>query len=85
MPLSRNSLGTYLEISSHATCQGTFSQSSQLAVPLWTDSGIKSGISVCKLISTSKKGKERKAQAGNEWSNILPKSLQARKKTLPSP
>ena len=60
-------------------------QSSQLAVPLWTDSGIKSGISVCKLISTSKKGKERKAQAGNEWSNILPKSLQARKKTLPSP
>ena len=42
------------------------SQSSQLAEPLWTDPGIKNGISVRKLISTPKK-------------NILPKSSQARK------
>ena len=42
-------------MSSHATCQGTFGQSSQLAEPLWTDPGIKCGISVSKLMSTSKK------------------------------
>ena len=27
MPLSRHSVGTYLEMSSHATCQGKFSHS----------------------------------------------------------
>ena len=53
-------------------------QSSQLAGPLWTDPGLKSGITVRKLISTLKK--KKKAQAGNGWSNILPKSSQARKK-----
>ena len=37
----------------------------------------KSGIGVHKLISTLKK---KKAQTGNEWLNILPKSLQVRKK-----
>ena len=52
-------------------------QSSQLAEPLWTDPGIKSGISVHDLISTLKK---KKAQAGNELSNILPKSSHAGKK-----
>ena len=36
--------------------------SSQLAEPLWTDLGVKSGISVCKLISTLKK----KKSAGGE-------------------
>ena len=56
-------------------------QSSQLAEPLWTDPGIKSGINVCKQISTSKKKKN--VQAGNKWSNILPKSSQARKKPPP--
>ena len=45
-------------------------QSSQLAEPLLTDPGIKSGISVSELISTSKK--KKKAEAENEWSNILP-------------
>ena len=42
--------------------------SSQLAEPLWTDPDIKSGISVRKLISMSKKEekKEKKTQAGNE-------------------
>ena len=57
-------------------------QSSQLTEPLWTDPGIKSGISVHELISTSKK--KKKAQAGNEQSNIVPKSLQVRKKS-PAP
>ena len=51
-------------------------QSSQLAEPLWTDPGLKRGISVRELISTSKKKKkkEKKAQAGKEYLNILPKS-----------
>ena len=50
---------------------------SQLTEPPWTDPGLKSGIGACELISTLKK---KKAQAGNEWSNILPKSWQVRKK-----
>ena len=72
--LSRHSVGTYPETSSHATCQGTFGQSSRLAEPLRTDPGIKSGISVRQRISSSKTKQTRKAQAGNEWSNSLPKS-----------
>ena len=52
-------------------------QSSQLAKPLWTDPSLKSGINVRELTSTLKK----KACAGNKWSNILPKSSQAREKT----
>ena len=39
-------------------------QWSQLAEPLWTDPGLKSGISVGELISTLKK--KKKVQAGNE-------------------
>ena len=58
-------------------------QSSQLSEPLWTDPGAKSGISVCKLISTFKKKQPKKVQAGNELSNILPKSSQVRKKPPP--
>ena len=41
------------------TCKSagnTQTQSSQLAEPLWTDTGLKSGISVRRLISTLKKG-----------------------------
>ena len=49
-------------------------------VPLWTDPGLKSEMSVHELISTSKKRKKKKPQAGIEWLNILPKSLQVRKK-----
>ena len=78
MPLSRHSVGTYQETSSHATRQGTLGQSSQLAKPLWTDPGVKNGISVRKLISTLKKEKKKKAQAGNELSNIVPKSSHMR-------
>ena len=75
--LSRHSVGTYPETSSHTTCQGTFwLQSSQLTEPLWTDPGTKSGISVCKLISTLKK----KKAGGNEWSYILLKFLQSEEK-----
>ena len=52
MPLSRHSVGTYRETSSQATHRGTLTHSSQLAEPLWTDPGLKSGIRVHKLIST---------------------------------
>ena len=65
MLLPRHSVETYQETSSHATRQGTLSHS-------------KSGISVRELISTLKK--KKKAQAGNELSNILQKSLRARKR-----
>ena len=54
-------------------------QSSQVSEPLWTDPGQKSGISLRELISIKKK----KAQAGNELSNMLPKSSYAKKKTPP--
>ena len=50
-------------------------QSSQLAEPLWTDLGLNSEISARELISTWKK-----AQAGNEWPNVLPKSLASEEK-----
>ena len=45
-------------------------QSFQLAEPLWTDPGIKNGISVHELISTSKKKKKgggKRKSAGREW------------------
>ena len=48
-----------------AACISAQLQSSQLAEPLWTDPGLKSGISVCELMSTSKK--EKKKRAGDEW------------------
>ena len=54
-------------------------QSSQSAETLWTDPGVKNGISVHDLISTSKKKKKR-AQAENERANILPKYSQAGEK-----
>ena len=60
MPLSGHSLETYQERSSHATRQGnTRSQSSQLAVPLWTDLGLKSETNLRELISTLKKKRRR--------------------------
>ena len=61
-------------------------QSSRLAEPLWTDLGLKSGISLRELISTLKKKKrKKKALTGNELSNILIKSLHSRKKPAPPP
>ena len=59
----------------------TWSQSSQLAEPLWTDPGLKSGISARELISTKKERK--KAQAENKLLIILPKSSHVRKKPPP--
>ena len=57
---------------------------SQLAEPLWTDPGLKSGTSVGELISTLKK--ERKQSAGWEWMleyslNILPSEKNNNKQT----
>ena len=65
MPLSRHSVGTYQETISHAARQGTLGHSrlTQVAKPLWTDPGLKSGISVRELISI-KKNKKTKVQAG---------------------
>ena len=56
MPLSRQSVGISQENELTRILSGnTRSQSSQLAEPLWTDPGLKSGISVRELISTIKK------------------------------
>ena len=54
MPLCRLNVGTYQEMSSHTTQP----QSSQLAEPLWADPGLKSGIGVHELISTSLRKKK---------------------------
>ena len=59
-------------------------QSSRLAEPLWTDSGVKNGTSVRELISTHTHT-HTKVQTGNEWSNIFQKSSRARKKPPPPP
>ena len=49
--LSRQSVGTYQEISSYATFQGTLGHSGISSLsPLWTDPGKKSGISARELI-----------------------------------
>ena len=61
-------------------------QSSPLTEPLWTDPGLKNRISVRELISTLKrKRKRKKAHAGNEGSNFLLKSSQAKKKAKTYP
>ena len=80
--LSRHNVGTYPETSWHGTCQGTFSHSCRslshcgpILAQEW--------ITVWELIVTLKKKRKKKVQAGNEWLNILPKSLQARIKPLP--
>ena len=61
MPLSRHSVGILSgnELT-HNSSGNTWSQSSQLAGPLWTDPGLKSGISVRELSSTKKKKKKRR-------------------------
>ena len=75
--LSRHSVGNYQ--GNELTCnlsENTRPQSSQLADPLWTDSGIMSGISVRELISTLKKEKS----AGWELTNFPQKSSQREKR-----
>ena len=60
MLLSRHSVGTYRENKlTHNLPENTGPQSFKLTEPLCTDHGLKSGISVCRLISTSKKKKCR--------------------------
>ena len=72
MPLSRHSVGTYQKNKQKnertRNLSGNIrSQSSQLAESLWTDPGIKSGISVRELISTLKKKKKKeKKNAGGK-------------------
>ena len=83
MPLSSYSVGTYHKPGPQA--QGNNRpQSSQLAEPLWTDPGLKSGISVNELISTKNK-QTNKTWAGIECSNLLQKSSQAGKELPPPP
>ena len=67
MPLSGQSVGIYPETSSHTTCEGTLGHSRLSSLRhLWTDPGLKGGISVRELMSTSTKKKRMKAQTGNE-------------------
>ena len=64
MPPSRHSVGTYRR--NKLTCNSsgkTWSQSSQLAEPMWTDPGRKNGISVHELISLKNIFKN----TGGEW------------------
>ena len=64
MPLSGHSVGTLS--GNELTCNSsgnTQSQSSQLAEPLWTNPGVKRGISMRKLISNKKR---KKKSAGGE-------------------
>ena len=73
MPLSRHSVGTYQEMSSHAICQGTLGHS-HLSSP--SHCGLilaKSGMSMRELISTlkkerriRKKKRKKKESAGGE-------------------
>ena len=58
-------------------------QSSQLDGPLWTDPGIKSGISVRELISTSKKKKKRRREMNSRtFSQIPRKCVWGKKATI---
>ena len=60
MPLSRQSVGKLSGNEFIRNSSGnTQSQSSQLAEPLWLDPGLKCGISLRELISTSKKKKKK--------------------------
>ena len=66
----------------HNSSGNTWSQSSQLTEPLWTHPGLKSGISVHKLISTLKK---KKKKAGREWiAKHFPKVLAHKEKATKS-
>ena len=61
--LSRHVVGSYQENELTRNSPGNIrSQSSQLAEPLWTDPGLKSGISMRELISTLKKKKKRRRE-----------------------
>ena len=72
MPLFRQSGNTSGNGLTRNSSGNTRSQPSKLAEPMWTDPGLKSGMSLHELIST--KTIFFKAQAGTELSNILPNS-----------
>ena len=85
MPLSRHSVGTYQENElTHNSSGNTLPQSSQLAEPLWIDSGLKNGIGVRELISTTKTNQNKKTQACNHSSNLSLKPSPASKKSANS-
>ena len=68
MLLSRHSVGTYRETSSRNSSGNVRPKLPQLTEPLWTDPGLKSGISVHKPISTSKnKTKQIKTKTKCRW------------------
>ena len=76
LPLSRHSVGTYLETSSHVTCKRTFGHGRLSSL---SHCGlIKSGISVRELISTKQTNKERKPSKQKQRIN---KNKQTNKKT----
>ena len=76
MLLPRHSVGT-IRKQAHWQSGNIQPQSSWLTEPLWTDLGLKSGISVCEQISTLKK----KKSAVREWMIAYPpKFSQASKK-----
>ena len=80
---SRHSMGTCQENELARNSSGNIRpQSSRLAEPQWTDSGVKNGTSVRELISTHT---HTKVQAGNEWSNISQEFSRAKKKPPPPP
>ena len=103
-PLTQWSLSWLTILSRHCvgTCQGNVltcnssetahPRSSHPAKPLWSDPGLGSEISVCKLIPAKKEGGGgRKKKAGREWFIELPppspqkKVLAVRKKPPPPP
>ena len=72
--LSRHSVGTYQGNEPKNNLSGnTPPQSSQLAEPLWVYRGLKSGISVHELISTSKK--KKKKSTSREWIDKLSRQV----------
>ena len=83
MPLSRHSVGT---LSGNELTRNTWSQSSHLAEPLWTNLGLKSESSVHKLNSTLKKKKRRKKKStgGKGTVEHSPKILACEEKAITS-
>ena len=73
MPLSRQSVGCQ-ETSSHATRQGTFGYSRLSSLSHCGLILAKRAELVCAsyLHQKKKRRKTKKAQMGNEWSNVLP-------------
>ena len=84
MPLSRHGEGNLSgdELTRNLS-ENIRLQSIQPAEPLWTDPGIKSGISVREIISASLKKKEKKGRKGMNGQNIPANFSQAKKKLSP--